>query len=107
MRRLLLILPLLLVIASCNQPYRGSRGIGDRWYVATTGSDTHGKGTLADPWLTIKHAADTITGAAFVGDTIVVGEGTFTENTQIALGVGVSIYGAGATGGIINIITKK
>ena len=40
----------------------------DRWYVATTGSDTHGKGTVDDPWLTIKHAADTITGAAFVGE---------------------------------------
>jgi hypothetical protein len=69
----------------------------DKWYVATTGSDTHGKGTLADPWLTVKHAADTITGAAFVGDTIVVGAGTFTENSQIALGVGVSLRGAGAT----------
>lgn len=69
----------------------------DKWYVATTGSDSHGKGTLADPWLTLKHAADTITGAAFAGDTIVVGAGTFTENTQIALGVGVSLRGAGAT----------
>lgn len=69
----------------------------DRWYIATTGSDTHGKGTLADPWRTIKHAADTITGAAFVGDTIIVGAGTFTENTQIALGVGVSLRGAGIT----------
>jgi len=69
----------------------------DKWYVATTGSDTHGKGTLADPWLTIKHAADTVTGANFVGDTIVVGVGTFTETAQITLGVGVSIYGAGAT----------
>jgi len=69
----------------------------DKWYIATTGSDTHGKGTLADPWLTIKHAADTITGAAFVGDTIVVGAGTFTESSQIALGAGVSLRGAGST----------
>lgn len=73
----------------------------DKWYIATTGSDTHGKGTLADPWLTLKHAADTITGAAFVGDTIVVGAGTFTETQQLAIGVGVSIYGAGASS-IIN-----
>ena len=69
----------------------------DKWYIATTGSDTHGKGTLADPWLTLKHATDTVTGANFVGDTIVVGVGTFTETAQINLGVGVSIYGAGAT----------
>ena len=69
----------------------------DKWYIATTGSDTHGKGTLADPWLTLKHACDTVTGANFVGDTIVVGVGTFTETAQITLGVGVSIYGAGAT----------
>src|SRR5574343_1511659 len=64
----------------------------DKWYIATTGSDSHGKGTLADPWLTIKHAADTVTGAAFVGDTIVVGAGTFTETQQSAIGVGVSLY---------------
>ena len=67
----------------------------DKWYVATTGSDTHGKGTLADPWLTIKHAADTVTGAAFVGDTIIVGAGTFAVPSQISLGVGVSLRGAG------------
>jgi hypothetical protein len=52
---------------------------------------------LAKPWLTLKHACDTVTGANFVGDTISVGEGTFTETAQSALGVGVSIYGAGAT----------
>lgn len=64
----------------------------DKWYIATTGSDSHGKGTSGDPWLTLKHAADTITGAAFVGDTIVVGAGTFTETQQSAIGVGVSLY---------------
>ena len=68
-----------------------------KWYVTTTGSDSHGKGTLADPWLTIKHAADTITGAAFYGDTIMVGAGTFTENSQIALGAGVNLKGTGIT----------
>lgn len=72
----------------------------DKWYIATAangGSDTDGDGSSAHPWLTLKHAADTVTGAAFVGDTIVVGVGTFTETAQINLGVGVSIYGAGAT----------
>lgn len=72
----------------------------DKWYIATAdngGSDTDGDGSETSPWLTLKHACDTITGAAFVGDTIVVGEGTFTETAQSALGVGVSIYGAGET----------
>jgi hypothetical protein len=99
MRRLLWILPLLL-LTTCNQPYRASRGVDDRWYIATAangGSDTDGDGSLAHPWLTLKHAADTITGAAFVGDTIVVGVGEFVETAQISLGVGVSIYGAGNT----------
>ena len=74
----------------------------DKWYIATTGSDTHGKGTLADPWHTLKHATDTVTGANFVGDTIMVGAGTFIETEECALGVGVSIYGAGVTS-ILNI----
>jgi len=69
-----------------------------KWYVATTGSDSHGKGTLADPWLTVKHAADTITDAnGFAGDTIVVGVGTFSEPAQIALSDSISLMGAGVT----------
>ncbi len=30
------------------------------WYVATTGSDTLGTGTIGSPWLTIQHACDVI-----------------------------------------------
>jgi hypothetical protein len=71
-----------------------------KWYIATTGSDTHGKGTIADPWLTLHHAADTV---LFSGDTIVVGVGTFNESTnRIDVNVGVSIMGAGATSVIIS-----
>ena len=72
----------------------------DKWYIATAangGSDTDGDGSAAHPWLTLKHAADTITGAGFAGDTIVVGAGTFTEPTMVVLSAGVSIYGAGPT----------
>ena len=72
----------------------------DKWYIATAangGSDTNGDGSISAPWLTLKHAADTVTGVAFVGDTIMVGAGTFTETAQSALGLGVSIYGAGVT----------
>jgi len=87
---------LILILLACSLVAEA-----DKWYIATTGSDTHGKGTLADPWLTLKHAADTVSGANFVGDTIVVGAGTFTETAQIVKGLGVSIYGAGVTS-IIN-----
>jgi hypothetical protein len=68
-----------------------------KWYVATTGSDSHGKGTYGDPWLTIKHAADTVTGANFDNDTISIGAGTFSEPAQITLGVKINIKGAGVT----------
>jgi len=77
----------------------------DKWYIATAangGSDTGGDGSLAHPWLTLKHAADTVTGASFVGDTIVVGVGTFTETAQIVKGLGVHIYGAGVTSIIVS-----
>lgn len=69
----------------------------DKWYIATTGSDTNGDGSSGAPWLTLKHAADTVTGTNFVGDTIMVGAGTFTETAACQLGLGVSIYGAGVT----------
>ena len=67
-----------------------------KWYVATTGSDTHGKGTLADPWASVNHAADTIYGAAFYGDTIFVLAGTYTEIDSISFSTGVSLVGQGS-----------
>jgi hypothetical protein len=72
----------------------------DKWYIATAangGSDTNGDGSISSPWLTLKHACDTVTGANFYGDTIVVGVGTFVETAQISVSEQVSIYGAGAT----------
>lgn len=94
MRRLI-ILPLLLLSLTV---------FADKWYIATAangGDDADGDGSITSPWLTLKHAADTITGAAFVGDTIVVGEGTFTETAITSLGVGVSIWGAGDASHIV------
>ena len=86
---------LILILLACSLVAEA-----DKWYIATAangGSDTNGDGSISAPWLTLKHAADTVTGANFVGDTIVVGVGTFTETAQIAVGAGVSIYGAGST----------
>lgn len=86
---------LILILLACSLVAEA-----DKWYIATAangGSDTDGDGSAAHPWLTLKHACDTVTGANFVGDTIVVGVGTFTETQQIVLAVGVSIVGQGAT----------
>ena len=69
-----------------------------KWYVATTGDDANGDGSITYPWKTVKHAADTITDAnGFAGDTIVVGVGTFSELVQIALSDSISLMGAGET----------
>ena len=48
---------------------------GNTYYVATTGSDSN-PGTLAQPWLTIQHAAEIAT----AGDTINIESGTYTES---------------------------
>ncbi len=72
----------------------------DKWYIATAangGSDTDGDGSSAHPWLTLKHAADTVTGANFVGDTIMVGVGTYNINATIDVPVGISIMGEGSS----------
>ena len=69
-----------------------------KWYVATTGDDANGDGSITYPWKTVKHAADTITTAnGFTADTIYLNAGTFVENAQIVLDPGISIMGAGAT----------
>lgn len=92
MRRLLWILPLLLLLASCND-YRASRGPADWIYVATTGNDGTGDGSAGAPYLTLGHAVTQAT----AGDTIYVTAGTYNISTQVAVPVGVSIMGAGNT----------
>ncbi len=87
---------------SCVRHGTTSRGLGTKWYVATTGSDTDGDGSLAHPWKTLKHACDTVTGAAFATDTIMIGAGTFVEPDRINLSTGVSIKGAGITSKIVS-----
>lgn len=92
MRRLLWILPLLLLLASCNN-YRASRGPADWIYVATTGNDGTGDGSAGAPYLTLGHAVTQAT----AGDTIYVTAGTYNISTVVTLPVGVSIMGAGET----------
>jgi parallel beta-helix repeat protein len=51
----------------------------DTYYVATTGDDGIGDGSSGNPWRTIQHAVNTIT----EGDTIIVRDGTYTENVYV------------------------
>jgi len=92
MRRLLWILPLLLLLASCNN-YRASRGPADWIYVSETGNDGTGDGSAGAPYATVSFACTQAT----AGDTVYVMPGTITETAQVVVPVNVSIYGAGAT----------
>jgi len=69
-------------------------------YVDASGSDSTGTRGRADkPFLTISAAK----AVAVSGDVIIVGPGTFTENSGITLPSGVSLIGAGAD---VTIITS-
>ena len=64
--------------------------VGTQWYVAKSGNDTTGNGSVNAPWLTVKKACDTVTSG-----TINVGQGTYDETATCALAPGVSLKGAG------------
>jgi hypothetical protein len=51
------------------------------YYVATTGSDATGTGTLAQPWRTIQKAADSVG----PGSTVLIQPGTYTGAVEIAI----------------------
>ncbi|HET7055053.1 MAG TPA: DUF1565 domain-containing protein, partial [Thermomicrobiales bacterium] len=51
------------------------------YYVATTGNDATGTGTLANPWRTIQKAADSIG----PGSTVLIQPGTYAEAAEIAI----------------------
>jgi hypothetical protein len=61
-------------------------------YVATTGNDTTGDGTLGNPWLTLTKAE---TGSSD-GDTVNIGAGTFQEATYLTAAKQIAWVGAGA-----------
>lgn len=66
----------------------------DKWYVATTGDDGTGDGSLGNPYKTLYKALS----VAVATDTIMVGAGTFTETqTPLIVPVQVNIQGVGVT----------
>jgi parallel beta-helix repeat protein len=62
------------------------------WHVATYGSDITGDGSETNPFATIQHAID----MAGNGDTILVAQGTYSENISVIQKNGIHIQGAGA-----------
>jgi hypothetical protein len=77
---------------------------GNKYYVATTGSDSAGDGSQAKPWASLAKAAQSTKTA---GATISVGPGTFTESTRCELAVGVCLEGAGPSTIIKSTITAE
>jgi parallel beta-helix repeat protein len=63
------------VMVTCVKPELGPV----TYHVATTGNDVTGDGSEDNPWATINHAI----GQAASGDTIIVHDGTYTENVDV------------------------
>jgi hypothetical protein len=79
-----LILSIALLIASCCVAF------ATEYYIATTGNDSTGDGTIGTPWLTLAKAC---TSVAAGSHTINVAAGTYTETAKCTLAAGVSIKG--------------
>ena len=69
----LFVLPLILLMLN-------SKAFAATYYVATNGNDGN-PGTLAQPWATFNHAADT----AVTGDTVYFRGGTYTNNKRVKM----------------------
>jgi len=67
------------------------------FYIATTGNDVTGDGSIGNPWATLYKATTTVT----TGNLIYVNAGTYTETQQSVLATGVSIQGADSATTII------
>ncbi len=67
------------------------------WYVATTGSDNSGSGTLASPLANIQTAINATTN----GDTVSVAAGTYVENINFN-GKNIAVIGADSSNTIID-----
>jgi len=88
MRKLITILLILLSFKSNATTY----------YIATTGNDGSGDGSIGNPWKTLYKATSTVTAA---GSIIFVNSGTYLETLQSQLSVGVSIEGQDSSNTVI------
>jgi len=85
MKKILLILTILLAGLTAN---------ATDYYIATTGNDVTGDGSIGNPWASLYKATSTVAAGAH---TIHVAAGTYIEPNQSVLAEGVSIVGAGVT----------
>ena len=67
-------------------------GFSTNYFIAPSGNDITGDGSIGNPWATLFKATTVVTVS---GDVINVTAGTYTEPNQCILAVGVSILGAG------------
>jgi hypothetical protein len=73
-------------LADASVPRRTVLGANTSYYVATTGSDSSGNGSMASPWATIPHAINVIQGTIDFGGYVVtlnVADGTYTGGIAI------------------------
>lgn len=74
-------------------------------HVAINGNDTTGNGTVARPYLTIKHAVSTITDSSSSKPyQVVVHSGTYTESNPITLPTYVHVFGI--TEASVNVVSS-
>lgn len=103
MQKVLTIITIFLLSAKCfasNNPFASGHYVQENridksryfanFYVATTGNDASGDGSIGNPWKTLYKATSTVTTA---GSIISLGAGIFTETTQSTLAAGVSVEG--------------
>lgn len=69
---------LLLALLACS-------GHAATWYVSTTGNDTTGTGSEGNPWRTIVHGINSMSG----GDTLLIRAGTYEEQPYGTSGTGI------------------
>jgi hypothetical protein len=72
----------------------GTLAQATNYYVATTGNDSTGNGSIGTPWRMPSKAASVVT---ISGDVINIAAGTYQDNNYCELAVGVSMIGSGKT----------
>ena len=68
------------------------------WYVTTTGSNSTGDGSEENPFNTIQHGLN----SAYNGDTVLVAQGTYSENVLWPAKNGITLIGSGEEDCIID-----